>query len=279
MVTNGYLLDKEMARRMFDAQVRDFQITLDGAPEDHNRLRLLADRKSGTFERIFSNLLALRDQPEPFRALIRFNFDPDSAKRMEAFVARIGREFGSDQRFFVDFHPVGRWGGSNDSHVPVCEQGQGERLQSHFFEAAANSGLSVRALRQRLEPHGSTCYAANPHSFVIGSDGKIYKCTVAFEDPNNQVGQILEDGRMVLDDRKFQLWTGADPNHDPSCSSCFFQPSCQGNACPLERIRSGTAPCPSVKGTIDESVRTVANDAIRKGWFQQLVQISDRPLP
>ena len=57
-----------------------------------------------------------------------------------------------------------------------------------------------------MKPFGSVCYAANPHSFVIGSDGTIYKCTVAFEDPKNHLGRLAEDGEMHIDDQKFALW-------------------------------------------------------------------------
>ena len=122
----------------------------------------------------------------------------------------------------------------------------------------------MSALPLKAEPNGSVCYAANPHSFVIGSDGTIYKCTVAFEDERNHVGQITEDGRMLLDRAKFLLWTGVGPEKHESCKGCFFRPACQSNACPLERIRSGSPPCPSTKATIDEAVRVVAADAIRK---------------
>src|SRR5258708_632412 len=113
MVTNGYLLDSAMADLLFRAEVRDFQITLDGGEDDHNRLRLLADKTSGTFAQVFGNLRALRDRQDQFRVIVRVNFDPDSANRMSRFIERISAEFGDDERFFIDFHPVGRWGGPN----------------------------------------------------------------------------------------------------------------------------------------------------------------------
>ncbi|MBR0696588.1 radical SAM/SPASM domain-containing protein [Bradyrhizobium lablabi] len=267
LVTNGYLLNSKMADLLFRAEVRDFQITLDGSAEDHNRHRLLAKKKSqtsNTFDRIFANLLSLRDRPDPFRVIIRLNFDPESAKRIGPFLDNISREFANDERFFVDFHPVGRWGGPNDSSLPVCGMREGQVLQTQFFGSAGESGLNVRALRQRLEPNGSMCYAANPRSFVIGSDGTIYKCTVAFEDPRNQVGKITEDGQMLIDQAKFLLWTNDGSAGHKGCQACFFKPSCHGNACPLERIRSQSPPCPSTKVTIDQAIRVVAADAIRK---------------
>ena len=275
MVTNGYLLNSAMADMLFQAQVRDFQITLDGGEDDHNRLRLLADKTSNTFAQIFSNLVSLRDRKEYFRVIIRVNFDPDSATRMERFVEKISATFAGDERFFIDFHPVGRWGGPNDGSVPVCDSGQGFGYQTRFFGTASKNSLSVRALRQRMEPSGSVCYAANPRSFVIGSDGIVYKCTVAFDDPANHVGRITPDGELQLDQDKLAMWTGGGAEKDEGCQACFFSPSCQGNACPLERIRTGSRPCPSTKATIGEAIRVVAADAMRRqGSVADLVQIS-----
>lgn len=89
-------------------------------------------------------------------------------------------------------------------------------------------------------------------------------CTVAFDDPTNHVGRITPEGDLLLDEEKFALWTTSGEEKDPSCQTCFFRPPCQGNACPLERIRSGSRPCPSTKATIDQSVRVIATDLLRR---------------
>jgi uncharacterized protein len=58
MVTNGYLLDDEIATMLLKAEVRQFQITLDGPKEHHDRLRVLGSRR-GTFDRILENLVGM----------------------------------------------------------------------------------------------------------------------------------------------------------------------------------------------------------------------------
>src|ERR1700730_19053298 len=109
---------------------------------------------------------------------------------MNLFIDSLGEEFASDGRFFFDFHPVGKWGGPNDSKLSVCGVGEGKYFSLEFARKAAQTGCDLMAIRERLKPFGSRCYAADPHSFVIGSDGTVYKCTVAFEDPHNQVGRL-----------------------------------------------------------------------------------------
>lgn len=45
---------------------------------------------------------------------------------------------------------------------------------------------------------------------------------------------------------------------DHVCVQCTFRPSCQGAACPLERIRSGSRPCPSEKHQVKQILQIMA---------------------
>jgi len=264
MVTNGYLLTREVADMLFRAEVRQFQITLDGPRDQHNRLRVLANGTTGTYDRIFANLMMLRESSDAFQAVVRVNFDSGSKSEIDSMLSELQARLEGDPRFNMDFHPVGQWGGPNDENLNTCGIGEGRDFRNHLFEHASERGLNLKALRQRLEPFGSVCYAANPHSFVIGSDGMVYKCTVAFEDPRNHVGRLTRDGQLSLDDEKFRMWTSSGAESDTGCQACFFRPACQGNSCPLERINSGRRPCPTTKTHIDGTLQVLAADAVRK---------------
>lgn len=264
MVTNGYLFTPAIAAMLFRAEVRQFQITLDGPKEHHNRLRVLADGRQDTFDRIFSNLLMLRDTDEPFQVVVRVNFDAQSHRAIDGLLQELRSELLGDPRFHIDFHPVGQWGGPGDAALDVCGVEEGRSFRDSLFAKASGAGLNMKALRQRLEPFGSSCYAANPRSFVIGSDGMVYKCTVAFEDPRNHVGRMMPDGQLVLDDAKVRMWTESGEETDGVCQQCFFRPACQGNACPLDRIANGNRPCPSTKLSIDGALKVLAADAVAR---------------
>ncbi|MBP3041922.1 SPASM domain-containing protein, partial [Bacillaceae bacterium Marseille-Q3522] len=95
---------------------------------------------------------------------------------------------------------------------------------------------------------------------VIGSDGTIYKCTVALDSDFNKVGQLLEDGSMKLNSDLMALWITSDETADESCQKCFFRPSCQGAACPKIRIEKGKKPCPPDKIHI--------KDVMKLAWKQ-----------
>jgi uncharacterized protein len=126
---------------------------------------------------------------------------------------------------------------------------------------AAEAGFRLDYWKDTMRPYGSVCYAADPQSFVIGSDGTVYKCTVAFDDPRNQIGKVTEDGRLDIRDDLHRLWTSTGEETDAGCQSCAFRPACQGNYCPLERLQTGDKTCPSVKVHPDRYLPVLAANA------------------
>ena len=276
MTTNGYLMTESVAHMLLRCEVRGYQITLDGPREEHDRLRVLGDGHRGTFDRIFANLKALRGLDEEFKVVLRVNFDRLSVPHMEPFLDMLETEFAHDERFCTDFHPVGRWGGPNDAQLAVCGADEGQFNSLDLARRAIARGLDPAGVREKLQPGGSKCYAARPYSFIIGSDGVVYKCTVAFEDPRNHVGRITADGDLMLDAAKHELWIGQGADKDKGCRSCFFSPACQGNACPLHRMDTGSRPCPSIKTQIEDSMAAVCAGARQHGSRARLRRESVR---
>jgi uncharacterized protein len=264
MTTNGYKLSDEVAQNLIEkCRVVQFQITLDGAPEEHDKRRHLADG-GNTFDRIYKNLLNLRNIKGRFNVIIRVNFDSENAKHMESFNERLANDFASDTRFLVHFFPISRWGGAGDGALPICDANAGRILKYQMLESAVDKGFRSR-IREEIKPMGTACYAADPNSFIIGADGTVYKCTVAFEDQRNHVGKLRADGTMTLDVDKYALWVVNDGVTDHNCQSCFFNPSCHGVSCPLWRMESQQSPCPSVKEEFPQALRILAKELTREG--------------
>ncbi len=255
MTTNGYYLNAENLRKLLACEVRSFQITLDGCPEQHDAMRVL---KGGgaTFDRIWGNLKVARQIQERFSIKIRVNFNQQTLEQLSPFLSLLHSELKGDERFSLFFRPVGNWGGANDGNFQVCDKKPGEESTFEASRTAIRQGLRSDMVYPFLRPHGSVCYAANPKSFVIGADGTLYKCTVALENENNKVGCLLPDGTMDLNQDRYALWVTSDDSDDPVCQSCFFRPPCQGSACPLVRIESGKRPCPPEKKMIKKSLIT-----------------------
>lgn len=250
ITTNGYLLDAPLARQLISWGVSSFQITLDGLSAQHDeRRKLHVVRQStaggGTFERIQANVRELLTIRELFGVTLRVNYDRESAAAVPQFIDWAADLFADDPRVRVDFQPI--WVVHGEAPVSVCMGRERQLTQVAFFEHAHARGLRIAQALEAYSPGGYVCYAAKANSIVVRSDGRLNKCTVALRDAYNDVGRLGEDGSLELDLDTFSLWTNSGMDTDSTCQSCFMAPSCQGNACPLDRIANKRRPCPTPK--------------------------------
>lgn len=257
MSTNGYYLTRERFEQMLDLHVERFMVTLDGEAQVHDSRRGLHGG-GGTFDTILQNLLTLKEVDRPFEINIRVNFDNSNLDSVERFIPMLKEWFGDDPRFKVYFRPVGCMGGENDLNLPVCDERTKDIKIWEFNERAIAEGLTVSSfISDTLLPTGAVCYAAKPNSLVIGSDGVLYKCSVAMEQDDNRLGHVHQDGTLEIDYDKLALWTTSGEETDEKCQACFFRPACQGNHCPLYRMRTGQRPCSYEKRQIKKTLRTI----------------------
>lgn len=257
MSTNGYFLTRERFEQLLDWRVERLMVTLDGPEEAHDARRGLHGG-GGTYQRIVDNLLSLKSVERPFEINLRVNFDNSNLEAVDRFIPMLRDLFADDPRFKVYFRPVGCMGGENDLTLPVCDDRTKDKKIWEFNERAIEEGLNVSSfISDILLPTGAVCYAAKPNSMIVGSDGKLYKCSVAIDQENNQLGRIHADGQLELDMDKLALWTTSGEETDEKCRACFFRPACQGNHCPLYRMRSGNRPCSYEKRQIKKVLRTI----------------------
>lgn len=263
MSTNGYFLTKERFTELLDRNIHRYMITLDGAEAVHDRRRKL--REGGkTYETIISHLKELRSVRASFVIDLRINFDEDNAGGVPELLKMLSESFVGDERFQILIRPVGRWGGQQDGLIPVCDRTVADTHLWKLMNYGLDRGLALsETIADGLMPSGSVCYAAKPNSFVIGADGQLYKCSIALDDEMNKVGRLHKDGRMELDTHKISRWVSSGEEQDAVCRSCYFRPACQGNHCPLYRMRTGRRPCPHEKRKMKQVLNLLWKNADR----------------
>lgn len=209
LTTNGYLLTPNLFRELLALQQSSYQISLDGFGEGHDVTRKSASG-GGTFDVIWSNLLATRDFEDDFSIMIRVHVTPTNRESVSRLVDEIAAQFPDDRRYRVLFKAIGNYGGPN-SHliktIPLAEMVSFiPRLQA-VLTAAKVSSISVTDSAESDTGTIDTgtdeqvpyiCYASKPNSFVVRSNGSVGKCTVALYDPRNCVGSLTEDGDIEL---------------------------------------------------------------------------------
>ncbi len=263
LVTNGYLLTKEVFQKLLSWEIRQFMITIDGIEDVHDSRRHFAgDGK--TFDTIIENLRAIKEVDDQFEVTIRVNFDDSNLEEVPKLIEFLKEQFADDKRFGVLFRPVGRWGGENNDDLPVCSRIVANNKIWEFSDEAVSSGMGLSPMvAGSLMPSGSVCYAAKPHSLVVGSNGQLYKCTVSLEEERNFVGKIHEDGSLDLDYDKIALWVTSGEETDSVCQSCFYRPACQGNHCPYYRMMTGERPCPYEKRNIKKALNLIWKNSLK----------------
>jgi uncharacterized protein len=258
MTTNGYLLTPEIAGKLLLWNIRDFQITLDGTAEMHNRKRKGRGGQD-TFDVIYGNLLSLKEQKETFSVTIRMNFDRENKDNLHELLELLGKSFAGDSRFVLKFQAIGQWGGPQDEHLEVCGFQEKKETLVLLSQSATANGLRMdEPFHDGASPGKQVCYAARPYNYLVGADGKIMKCTIVLDKKDyNVVGKLTADGSLEMDYDKYALWTHPAFASDGHCKACQLLPNCQGMHCPLIRIEEDKSPCPPMK----RNLRNVLLDA------------------
>ncbi|WP_312709566.1 hypothetical protein [Stenotrophomonas sp.] len=88
----------------------NYQITLDGDAEWHDRTRLLAN-KSGTFDVIWNNLVQMQGLQQDFRITLRLHVHSENIESVRRLYINVQQTFGADDRYQVFFHRVSNLSG------------------------------------------------------------------------------------------------------------------------------------------------------------------------
>ena len=255
MTTNGYYLDIDTFKKLFEYKVLRYQITLDGLKENHNKQRYLSDG-SGSFDTIVGNLKAIRDNIKSnfFNITIRSNITSDNREQFSAFLDYLKDEFSCDERFnFL-------WKIAWNPHSGTCDTYLDQSSLRDMLKESCVRKLNLDTSRRQMMKFGNICYASNKNSFIIGTDGNIYKCTVAFDKDINNVGKLLSNGEMQIDWAKYSFWTeGKNHSKSKCCSKCYLYPSCLGIYCSLNNLdKNGEFVCSGFKTYVDDYLNCIA---------------------
>jgi uncharacterized protein len=88
ITTNGYLLDENTCAQLRDRKVKSAQVSLDGPPEVHNRMRPLVGGR-GTFWQIVENM---KHAINYFGISVRINADKDNFRHTEELLRILAEE-------------------------------------------------------------------------------------------------------------------------------------------------------------------------------------------
>jgi uncharacterized protein len=243
IITNGYLLTPDVARRLRALEVSAVQITLDGPPEAHNRMRPLRSGR-GTFDVILDNVVACADL---LPISIRVNLDASNAGE---YVRLLDLLVEHDLAGRVTVYPgqivayPGQAGAPSETYRPHCfTLPEFADVEREFLAAAYERGLAQRSLP---EPVASPCTAVRSNELVVGARGELYKCYDSVGNPHEVIGH-LRSWRDPND--RVLKWLRYDPFADEGCRSCIALPTCMGGCAHNQMMFPGDAKCSTFRLT------------------------------
>ncbi|MDR3116246.1 MAG: SPASM domain-containing protein [Bifidobacteriaceae bacterium] len=248
ITTNGYLLNRRNHTILQNVSVSDYQITIDGMLDYHDKQRKLINGQ-GTFKVIWNNLINLSKASSNFTVTIRANVSGENINNMNRLIDSFKKDFGNDKRFRLYFVNVNYWSKNNISTILKRD------IRAELFEKAIAKNVSVMNMKAFINPC-AICYAAYENSYVFGSDGLVYKCTVALYDKRNIIGKILNDGTVLISQSKHNLWLkDISIKENKKCFNCQILPICRGNQCPYKNIQKNTNVCPPTKKSLEKYIK------------------------
>lgn len=246
IVTNGYLLKPEVAKKLGELHISSIQITLDGSKEQHDQRRPLKGGQP-TFDRIISNLKEAKNDL-PCRATIRVNVDKQNVSQVDE-VLSILSENGLDDVTSVYLGMVENSNGSYQDSKCFCV----EEFSAVDYDFKARNSMNGTWSYPRLVHN--VCAADSVSGVVIDSDGAVYKCWNDIGVKEKAVGDLLNSAagsqQIALD---YLLY---DPTQDQECKNCKYLPICMGG-CPHRRQFAPELRCTTYKYTIDKYISEIA---------------------
>ena len=249
MTTNGYFLNHETFKQLYNYHVWHYQITIDGSKKIHDMQRPLVNG-AGSFDRIVENLKQIRDNDKHrlWGITLRTNVSLNMLNGMNEYLTMLKHEFSNDRRFTFVLRKM--WSNNTEcSDEIVCADDMYNRISQSSLD---NGFLSFNDYQMSFDL-GYVCYAAKPYDYVIGSDGKFYKCTVHLDSDNNHVGSITDDGKVEFYDEKLAMWNTPNSNLIKKCKKCSLYATCVSRSCPAKGEHIN---CAYLKEDITKSICT-----------------------
>lgn len=253
IITNGYYLSYQVFSELVKSGISQYQITFDGAKEDHDNLRKLHNGE-GSFDKIIDNLkeIILKvDKNMDFSFAIRINFLKNTYEKIFQLIDDLILIIGDDKRFQIYCRPIYNFETKRDCILEVESDifsvSDGLNIQNKFTRYIAkktNNEKELRMINDYLPmPTTSWCAEDNTYSIIVGSDSSIYICDSLIGDEEVSIGKLDEDGNIEYNEKSYE-WRKSvfEFENFTTCKECKLLPICVGS-CKRERISGVEAPC------------------------------------
>lgn len=240
MVTNGYLLKKDIIETLDKVGVTRVQITLDGLKEHHDKSRPLRNG-NGTFDRIMKNLSLFEDSP--IEVVIRMNVDRHNCGDFKLLKEKIALLNNSN----IELYPSPVEDLNKDIVNELSDFMTTEEFETFTMKTCEEGSLSAEDFAV-MDDRYCFCTAETENCYVIDELGDFYKCWDEVGRKEYRCFNILDT--QSVNYTNISKFVANDPFADEKCNTCVFLPLCFGG-CKFQKAHLEKSVC----GFTEESLK------------------------
>lgn len=255
IVTNGYLLTPEVVSELSDLSIHSIQVTLDGTKEQHDQRRPLING-GPTYDTIISNIRKSKDNL-PCVISLRINIDKENVDKIDPII-NILRENNLEKHVLPYIAMVENY--SNNYNSKNCFQNEAFSQIELNYKTKYDNNANRYLLNMYPRDKRNYCGADSNNSYLINSDGKLYKCWVDIGSEELSVGDLNKVNERSEVYQKYMLY---DPTYDSDCYDCNYLPICMGG-CPNRRLKNSMNRCTNLKYQMKEYINTIATQLVNE---------------
>lgn len=228
MTTNASKLNSAMISKMKNIDLNSFQITIDGDKNRHDRIRNESGKPS--FDLIMGNIVQLCTEIVNCHVNLRVNYDVNTLTISDMDYALNLIPIDLRSKITIDLQRVWQTLQSNN-------QNDNEQMLK-TYQLSKSLGFASSPVSNLFKVGRCyTCYADRLYTTIINYDGKIHGCTARNYNPENAIGELSKDGRIVWDEMKLAKQKGQATFENETCLNCKYLPVCMG-PCSQKKIES-----------------------------------------
>jgi len=236
IITNGYLLDSETAKNLFEkCAISSAQITLDGLEEQHDKKRIL--REGGkSFSTIINNIKSASDL---LKIVVRVNVDKSNQGKLEGLIEKLLIDENLKGKISIGISPVFDFQErKNCEYNEFCSKNLWNIESIVAMRRFCEIDHIDRFCYATLQPSLVSCSANIFDSFIFDPQGEVYKCFMSLGKKKYSIGNIkdISNFERLIYNHKHKEWVDASPAIE--CKKCVYLPLCQ-SGCLFDRMQKG----------------------------------------
>ncbi len=219
MVSNAFLIEENIDAIIQKWNIKRIQITIDGIKKEYNKIKnYIYPENYNSFEKVMGNIDLLLSKK--IKVILRINFNPETVEKTIETIDFIYNKFQN--------HPFLTVYCSNIISKDVKCSNDFKPTDNPFlklYNALMNYKYIENLEQLNLHPFLLNCSIYKQSSFVIDTDGLIYKCQHAIMNKESEaIGSIFID---KINEEKIKEWNDLSYPYE-DCLKCSCLPICQG---------------------------------------------------